>query len=314
MRVLIAGATGAIGRRLVPLLVQHDHQVFGTTRSANKTGLLRSLGADPVILDGLDAAGVGEAVARARPDVIIHQMTALSGKPDMRHFDRWFAVTNALRTKGTEHLLAAAQASGVRRFIAQSYAGWPTTHEGAGPSTETEPLEPHPVAEQREALDAIAFVERAVAMAPLEGIVLRYGALYGPGASESLVEIVRKRQFPIIGSGAGVWSWLHVDDAASATLAALDRGTPGVYNIVDDDPAPVSEWLPALANAVGARPPLRVPVWAGRIAAGKVAVRMMTEIRGSSNQKAKRELGWQPAWRSWREGFRNGLDELHAAA
>lgn len=314
MRVFIAGATGAIGRRLVPVLVQHDHHVTATTRGANKTGLLRSLGADPVILDGLDAAAVGEAVGRARPDVIIHQMTALSGKMDMRHFDQWFAATNALRTQGTRHLLAAAQASGVRRFIAQSYAGWPSTRRGAGPSTEAEPLEPHPVEEQRETLAAIAFLERAVTEAPLEGIVLRYGALYGPGASEPVVEIVRKRQFPIIGSGAGVWSWLHVDDAAAATLAALDRGTSGVYNIVDDDPAPVSEWLPALAAAVGARPPLRVPTWAGRIAAGRVAVRMMTAIRGSSNQKARRELGWQPAWRSWREGFRDGLDELHAAA
>lgn len=314
MRVFIAGATGAIGRRLVPLLVQHDHHVIATTRSANKTGLLRSLGAEPVILDGLDAATVGEAVARARPDVIVHQMTALAGRPDMRHFDRWFAATNVLRTKGTEHLLAAAQASGVRRFIAQSYAGWPTTNQGPGPSTEADPFEPHPIAEQREAHDAIVFLERAVTRAPLEGIVLRYGALYGPGASESLVEIVRKRQFPIIGSGAGVWSWLHIDDAASATLAALDHGPSGVYNIVDDDPAPVSEWLPALASAVGARPPMRVPAWAGRIAAGRVAVRMMTAIRGASNQKAKRELGWQPAWRSWREGFRNGLDELHAAA
>ena len=308
MRVFIAGATGAIGRRLVPLLVQHDHHVTATTRSADKSGLLRSLGAEPVIMNGLDAAGVGEAVARARPDVIVHQMTALSGKPDLRHFDRWFASTNALRTKGTEHLIAAAQVSGVRRFIAQSYAGWPTSSARDGLSTESEPLDPHPLAEQQESLAAIAFLERTVATAPLEGIVLRYGSLYGPGASESLVEIVRKRQLPIIGSGSGVWSWLHVDDADAATMAALDRGSPGVYNIVDDDPAPVSEWLPALASAVGARPPMRVPAWVGRIVAGRVPVRMMTAIRGASNQKARRELGWQPAWRSWREGFRDGLD------
>jgi nucleoside-diphosphate-sugar epimerase len=309
MRVFLAGATGAIGRRLVPQLVAAGHEVTATTTSAAKAALLRELGATPVVVDGLDAAAVGEAVARARPDAIVHQMTALAGAPDLRRFDRTFAKTNELRTTGTEHLLAAARAAGVERFVAQGYAGWPSARTGGPVKTEDDPLDPDPAPNQRQSLEAIRFLERAVAEAPLHGVVLRYGSFYGPGASEPLVDLVRKRRLPIVGDGGGVWSWIHLDDAAAATVAALERGAPGVYNVVDDEPAPVAEWLPAFAAAVGAKPPRRVPVWLGRLAAGEVGVRMMTEIRGASNAKARAELGWVPRWRSWREGFRHGLTD-----
>jgi nucleoside-diphosphate-sugar epimerase len=236
-------------------------------------------------------------------------MTALGGPPDFRHFDRWFAATNALRTEGTAHLLTAARASGVGRFVAQSFTGWTNARTGGPVKTEADPLDPDPAKAQRESLAAIRFLERAVTEAPLVGIALRYGSFYGPGASEALVEQVRQRRLPIIGAGAGVWSWVHVDDAATATVAALERGERGVYNVVDDEPARVSDWLPYLAEAVGAKPPLRVPVWLGRLLAGEVAVRSMTEWRGASNEKAGRELGWRPAWGSWREGFRDGLSD-----
>jgi nucleoside-diphosphate-sugar epimerase len=308
MRVFVAGATGLIGQRLVPRLVAGGHEVTATTRSPGKAERLRSLGAAPVVVDGLDAAAVGQAVAEAAPDAIIHQMTALAGTPNLRRFDSWFATTNELRTTGTQHLLAAAQASGVRRFIAQSYTGWNNARTG-GPAaaTEDEPLDPHPAAAQRESLAAIVALERAVLGAPLDGVVLRYGNFYGPGASDSQVELVRARKLPIIGSGAGVWSWIHLDDAAAATVAALERGAPGVYHVVDDEPAPVAQWLPHLARVVGAKPPLRVPAWLGRLAAGEVAVGWMTEGRGASNEKARRALGWRPGWASWRDGFRDGL-------
>ncbi|HEU4918278.1 MAG TPA: NAD(P)-dependent oxidoreductase [Candidatus Limnocylindrales bacterium] len=308
MRVFVAGATGAVGRRLVPMLVARGHQVTGTTTSARSRDAIRAMGAEPVVVDGLDAAGIGEAVARAEPDAIIHQMTALSGAPDFRHFDRWFALTNRLRTEGTRNLLAAAKASGVTRFVAQSFTGWSNAREGAWIKTEDDPLDANPVKEQRETLAAIKFLERAVLEAPLEGIVVRYGGLYGPGASEALAGILRKRMFPVIGNGAGIVSSTHVDDAARGTVAALERGSRGIYNIVDDDPAPTREFIPAIAEALGAPKPLRIPAWLGRLLAGDVAVTMMTEGRGSSNAKAKRELGWQPIWPTWREGFRRGLD------
>ena len=307
MRIYVAGGAGAIGKQLVPLLVGRKHHVIATTRSASKIDLLRGLGAEAVVVDGLDAGAVGEAVARAKPDVIIHQMTALAGEPDMRHFDRWFATTNQLRTKGTEHLLAAARVTGVSRFIAQSYTGWTNARTGSTIKTEDDPLDPHPAGAQTETLAAIRALECAVLEAPLTGIVLRYGSFYGPGASEALVTLVRKRQLPIIGEGTGVWSWIHVRDAAAATVAAVDHGERGVYNVVDDEPARVADWLPYLAIAVRARPPLRIPAWVGRIVAGRVVVQLMTEGRGSSNEKAKRELRWRPSWRSWRDGFRNGL-------
>jgi nucleoside-diphosphate-sugar epimerase len=307
MRVFLAGGTGAIGKRLVPQLVARGHQVTATTSTPAKVELLRKLGADPVVLDGLDAAAVGEAVARAQPDAIVHQMTALAGTPDLKHFDTWFARTNELRTDGTRHLLAAAEAVGAKRVVVQSYTGWNNAREGGPVKTEDDPFDPAPAQAQTESLRAIRFLERAVTEAPLEGIALRYGSLYGPGASEAVVELVRKRKLPVIGDGGGVWSWLHVDDAASATVAALERGGRGVFNVVDDEPAPVAEWLPYLAAAVGAKPPMHVPAWVGRLVAGEVVTGYMTEARGASNEKAKRELAWQPRWRSWRDGFRHGL-------
>ncbi len=318
MRVFVAGAAGAIGRQLLPQLVARGHQVTAATRNPAKAVRLRELGAEPAVVDGLDAMAVGEAVARAGPDVVVHQMTALAGAFDLRHFDRMFAVTNQLRTQGTDHLLAAAAAAGVRRFIAQSYTGWTNIRDGGAVKTEDDPLDPDPPAAQRETLAAIRHLERAVlAAAPVEGIVLRYGSFYGPGASDVFVDLIRKRRVPIIGDGAGVWSFLHIRDAAAATVAALEHGRPGVYNVVDDEPASVAEWLPLVARAVGAKPPRRVPVWLGRLAAGEAGVSMMTQIRGSSNARAKRELGWQPAWPSWRQGFARGLSDtepVHRAA
>ena len=309
MRVFVAGATGAIGTRLVPQLVAHGHQVTASTRSPDKADRLRALGAEPMVVDGLDGAAVGEAVARAEPDAIVHQMTALAGAPDLRNFDKWFAVTNRLRTVGTQHLLAAAEAAGVERFVAQSYTGWSNIREGGRAKTEQDPFDPHPAKNQIESMAGLRFLDDVVPAAPLDGIVLRYGNFYGPGASEPLVGLIRKRRMPIIGNGAGVWSWTHLDDAATATAAAVEHGQRGVYNIVDDEPAPVSEWLPYLAEVVGAKPPLHVPAWLGRLAAGEVTVRWMTEARGSSNEKAKRELNWRPGWATWRDGFRHGLTD-----
>ena len=311
MRVLVAGATGVVGRQLVPQLVAAGHQVTGTTRSAAKAGTIHAAGAEAAVVDGLDAVGVGEAVAKAEPEVVIHQMTALSGDFDLRHFARTFATTNELRTAGLDNLLAAAQAAGARRIIAQSFAGFPTIRSGGPVKTEDDPYDPNPPKEMRSVLEAIKYLERTVVAASLEGIVLRYGPLYGPGSSDIMVDILKRRQLPVIGNGAGVWSFLHVQDAASAAVAALDRGAPGIYNVADDEPAPVSVWLPVLARSVGAKPPLRVPAWLGRLMAGQAAVSMMTQVRGASNAKAKRELGWVPAWPTWRDGFARGL---HATA
>ena len=309
MRVFVAGAGGAVGRRLVPMLVARGHQVTGTAATEKGADRVRALGATAVVVDGLDAVGIGEAVARAEPDAIIHEMTSLSGTPDFKHFDRWFAQTNRLRTEGTEHLLAAAQASGVQRFVAQSFTGWSNARTGGWIKTEADDLDANPVEQQRETLAAIRFLERAVLSAPLDGIVVRYGGLYGPGSSDALGDIMRKRMFPVIGSGDGIVSSTHIDDAAGGTLAALERGRRGeVYQIVDDEPAPTREFIPAIAEALGAPKPLHIPAWLGRMLAGDVAVTMMTEARGSSNAKAKRELQWQPIWPSWRDGFRHGLD------
>jgi nucleoside-diphosphate-sugar epimerase len=307
MRVFVAGAGGAIGHRLLPQLVARGHEVTATTRNAGKTADLRALGAEPLVMDGLDAGSVGEAVARAEPDVIVHQMTALAGIQDLKHFDDTFAVTNELRTKGTDHLLAAADALGVRRFIGASYTGWPNARTGGPVKTEDDPFDEHPPAAQTSSIAAIRYLEQATVEGSPHGIALRYGSFYGPGASDELVQVVRARKLPLVGEAGGIWSWIHIDDAASAAVAAVEGGAPGVYNIVDDDPAPVSEWLPALAESIGAKPPRRVPVWLARLAVGEVGVSMMTQIRGSSNAKAKRELGWQPRWSSWREGFRDGL-------
>jgi nucleoside-diphosphate-sugar epimerase len=306
MRVFVAGATGAIGRQLVPRLAAAGHEVHGMTRSASKQAMLHELGAVPVVADALDPAQVAEAVGRARPEVIVHQLTAI-GAVDMRHFDRDFALTNRLRTEGTDHLLSAGQTVGVRRFVAQSnIAAYART--GAAVKSEEDPLDPSPAREMRAMVDAIRHLEEAVLGAEwTEGIVLRYGAFYGPGTSlapgEEQFELVRRRKFPLVGDGGGVWSFVHVADAAEATLAAVEQGSRGVYNVVDDDPAPVAEWLPALARTLGAKKPMRVPRFIGRLFAGEPAVVMMTELRGVSNAKAKRELGWRPAHPSWRQGF-----------
>ena len=302
-----------VGRPLVQLLAARGHVVVATTRSAAKAKLLRAAGATAVVVDGLDPVAIGEAVARAEPEVIVHQMSALAGQPDLRRFDRWFAATNALRTRGTENLLAAASASGVRRFVAQSYTGWTNAREGSLVKSEEDPLDPHPARNQRETLAAVRYLEQAVLAAPLQGAVLRYGNFYGPGASAALLELVRRRRMPIIGSGAGVWSWIHLEDAAVATVAVIERNAHGVYNVVDDEPAPVSVWLPFLAEITGAPAPMRLPRWLGHLAAGEAATRWMTEGRGASNQRARRELGWEPRWRSWREGFRDLLDRSRQA-
>lgn len=310
MRVFLAGATGALGRRLVPLLRAAGHEVIATTRSPKKVEQLRRAGTEPLVVDGLDAAAVGEAVARSEPDAIVHQMTALADAFSLRDFDKTFATTNVLRTRGLDHLLTAARVTGVPRIVAQSYTGWTNQRTGTGLAVESDPLDPEPPARQRETLAAIRYLEQAVTEAG--GVALRYGSFYGPGASEPQVEMVRHRKMPLVGDGGGVWSWCHLDDAASATLAALEHGS-GVYNIVDDDPAPVAQWLPYFAEVVGAKQPLHLPAWLARVAAGEVVESMMTRIRGSSNAKAKIELGWAPRWSSWRDGFRGGLTDAAPA-
>jgi nucleoside-diphosphate-sugar epimerase len=317
MKVLVAGATGAIGKQLVPKLAAHGHAVVGTTRTKAKFLMVRDLGAMPVVLDALDAEAVARVVAEIEPDVIVHQMTALAGSLDLN--DRSFAQTNRLRTEGTDHLLAAGRAQGVRRFVAQSYAGWPAERSGGPVKTEEDPFDPHPPADMRQTLEGFRHLERAVTGAAwTEGIVLRYGGFYGPGTSFAEdgehVEMIRRRRFPIVGGGDGVWSFVHVEDAADATLAAVEHGRRGIYNVVDDEPAPVKEWLPAAARAAGARPPRHVPRWAGRLLAGEAATVMMTEVRGASNEKAKRELGWQPRHASWRQGFAEAVGAGRAVA
>jgi nucleoside-diphosphate-sugar epimerase len=307
MKVFVAGATGAMGKQLVPRLIEAGHRVVGTTRSDSKQAALWDLGAIPMVVDALDADQVAEAVAKAEPDVIVHELTSIA-ELDMRHFDRSFAMTNRLRTEGTDYLLSAAHAAGVERFIIQSYTSWPYARTGGAVKTEEDPLDPAPAREMRESLEAIRHLEQAVIGADwTTGIVLRYGGFYGPGTSLSpggeQFEMLRKRKFPVVGDGAGVWSFVHIADAAEATVAAVERGERGIYNVVDDDPAAVAEWLPALAQAIGAPKPMRVPRLVGRLLAGEAAVVMMTEIRGASNAKAKRELGWEPRHTSWREGF-----------
>ena len=315
MKVLVAGATGALGRQLVTQLVARGHEVTGMMRSASKRDDVRKLGAIPVVADALDPDAVATAVAEAAPEVIVHELTALAGSLDLRHFDRDFAATNRLRTEGTDHLLAAGRAVGVRRFVAQSFAGWPSARTGGPIKTEADPFDPSPAEAMRRSFDAIRYLEDAVVNAGwTEGVVLRYGGFYGPGTSlrpgGEHVALIRKRRFPVVGGGAGVWSFIHIEDAAEATVAAVERGRRGIYNIVDDEPAAVAEWLPALAATLGARPPRRVPRAIGRLLAGEAATVMMTEVRGASNAKAKATLGWRPRHASWRQGFE---EELTAA-
>ena len=316
MKVFVAGATGALGSQLVPMLVAEGHEVVGMTRTASKQDLLRSLGARPVVADALDPDAVAQAVASAEPEVIVHELTALSGKMsvrDARHPERSaaFTMTNRLRTEATDHLLAAGRAVGARRFVAQSFGAFRFARTGGPVQTEADPLDPDT---GQPGVEAIVYLEQAVTTIEWgEGLVLRYGGFYGPGTGISLAPDaqmaapIRKRRFPIVGDGGGVWSHVHIEDAAAATAIAVERGQPGIYNIVDDEPAPVREWLPVLASALGAKPPRRVPRWLGRLAAGEAATVMMTEVRGASNEKAKRELGWQPRYASWRQGFAQGL-------
>ena len=296
--------------QLVPLLAEAGHEVVGTTTSAKNADSVRWLGAEPVVLDLLAAEAVGRAVSEAAPDVVVHEATALAGG-NMRKFDEAFAQTNRLRTDGTDNLLAAAKAVGVGRFVAQSYAGWPYAREGAAVKDESAALDPSPVDDSKRTIAAIRRLEESVV--PAGGIVLRYGGFYGPGTSLSehgeMLEPIRRRMLPLVGSAAGVTSFIHIEDAARATLAAIERGRSGIYNIVDDDPAPVSEWLPYLAEVVGAKPPRHVPLWLGKLMAGEVLATMMTEGRGASNAKAKRELDWRLLYPSWRQGFVNGLSE-----
>jgi nucleoside-diphosphate-sugar epimerase len=303
MRVFVTGATGALGRHLVPGLVAAGHEVTATTRTPGKVAQLREAGAEPVVVDGLDREAVIAAVLAAAPEVIVHEMTALADMRSLRKPDQVFAVTNELRTRGTDSLLAAAARAGTRRVIAQS-AERANERSGGPVKSEEDPLDPRPVPSSARIVAAIRHVETTVPLVAPEGIVLRYGSFYGPGASDPLLDMVRKRQLPVIGGGTGIWSFIEITDAAAATLAAVGRGAPGVYNVVDSDPAPVAKWLPYLAEVAGAKPPLRVPAWLGRLLAGEFVVAQMTSARGSSNEKARKELGWEPRYASWREGFR----------
>ncbi len=319
MKVFLAGATGVLGRTLVPQLVARGHEVVGMTRRASKQELVRSLGARPVVADALDPDAVAQAVAFAEPEVIVHELTALSGPMrirDARHPERFSGaiMTNRLRTEATDHLLAAGRAMGARRFVAQSFGAFRWARTGGPVLTEADPLDPNPPAALGTAQEGYLYLEQAVTSIDWgDGLVLRYGGFYGPGTSVSLATDavfaapIRKRQFPIVGDGGGVWSHIHIEDAAAATAVAVERGQPGIYNIVDDEPARVRDWLPVLANALDAKPPRRIPRWLGRLAAGETATLMMTDVRGASNEKAKRELGWKPRYASWRQGFAQGL-------
>jgi nucleoside-diphosphate-sugar epimerase len=317
MKVFLAGATGALGKQLIPQLGDAGHEVIGMTRSEGKADLVRGLGAVPVVADALDPQAVGRAVSEAEPDAIIHELTALSEMKGFRNPDKTFATTNRLRTEGIDNLLSAGRAAGITKFVAQSYTSWPYAPVGGPIKTEEDPLNPDPPKKMSESLAAIRYLEAEVSgineQGWATGTVLRYGGFYGPGTSLSAepgsphTELIRKRQWPIVGDGSGIMSFIHIADAAAATVKALEGDHPGIYNVVDDDPAPFSEWVPRVAEAVGGPPPRRVPKWLGRIAGGEVGVSMMTEMRGASNAKAKRELGWKPRYASWRQGFAEGL-------
>jgi nucleoside-diphosphate-sugar epimerase len=302
MRVFVAGATGAIGTRLVPKLVERGHEVIGTSRSLDRAQRLHALGAEPVALDLLDPRAVREAVLDAKPDAIVHEATALTGLSDFKHFDRSFHQTNLLRTAGTDALLSAAKEAGVRRFVAQSFASYRYAREGGPVKTEDDRLDPAPVPAMRETEAAMAYLDQVVSGAG--GIALRYGGFYGDPSDTTLIDAVRARKFPVVGSGEGVSSFIHLDDAADATVLALDHEGPAIYNIVDDEPAPIKVWLPELARILGAKPPRHLPAWLARIFAGEALVMMATEARGAANTRAKRELGWSPAHPSWRQGFK----------
>lgn len=312
MKILVAGATGGLGRSLVPKLVAAGHEVTGMIRSESGAAGVRAHGADVVLADGLDAAAVNAAVESVRPEVVVHQMTALKGGIDFKKFDQSFALTNRLRTEGTDNLLAAAQAAGVRRFVVQSYAGWNLQHGGSATKTEADPLDPNPVPATRQTMAGIKHLESVVTNAEgIEGVVLRYASFYGPtgdiGKGGSIVELIQKRRLPLIGEGTGVWSFIHYDDAADATVKAIESDVTGIYQIADDDPAQAAVWLPEFARILGAKPPRHLPTWLARLAVGDAGVAAFTEIRGADNTLAKRTFDWQPGYASWREGFRHGI-------
>jgi 2-alkyl-3-oxoalkanoate reductase len=313
MKVLVTGGTGAIGKFLLPLLLENKHEVVALTRSVTKAPQLEESGVSAIIVDPLDKQQLAAAVRRAEPDVIIHQLTSLSGVGNFRKFDQEFALTNRFRTEVTDTLLAAARTIGTRRFIAQSYCGWPYAKKGGPVKTEEDPLDPKPPESFTKTLAAIRYLEDKVSSTTfLDALALRYGMFYGPGTAigkgGAILKMARKRRFPIVGGGGGVWSFIHILDAARATVAAISRGAPGIYNIVDDEPAKVATWLPALAKAVEAKPPYSIPHWLGELTIGKAGVSIMTQIRGCSNAKAKRELNWTPIYPSWRIGFVDGLE------
>ena len=312
MRVFLAGSTGAIGRVLVPQLLAAGHQVSGLARDEAKARQIEAMGARAAVAEPFDRESLIAAVRRCAPEVVIHELTSLAGVPDFRHFDDYFEQTNRMRTQVAQSLLMAARIAGARRFIAQSYCGWPYARIGGPVKSEEDPLDRQPPRAFRRTLAAIRFLEETVQSShDLPALALRYGAFYGPGTSiardGAAVAMLRERRFPIVGDGGGVWSFIHVEDAARATVAAMTRGNPGIYNVVDDDPAPVAEWLPALAVATAAPPPRRVPTWLGWLLLGEGGVSMMTKVRGGSNAKARRELGWEPLYSSWRRGFVEGL-------
>jgi nucleoside-diphosphate-sugar epimerase len=312
MRVFVAGSTGAVGKALLPQLVTAHHEVVALVHTPAKASEVEAAGATPTIADAFDRVALDAAIRNARPEVVIHQLTALANTSSFRRFDQDFATTNRMRTEVTDTLLAAARAVHARRFIAQSFCGWPYARAGSPVKSEDDPLDPDPPPTFRKSLAAIKYLENVIRNAgDIEAFALRYGFLYGPGTGFAdrgpITEQVRHRRIPIVGDGAGVWSFLHVQDAARATVAALTGGTPGIYNVVDDEPAPIGQWLPYLARAIGAKPPHHLPVWLGLIALGEGGVSMMTRIRGGSNKKAKRELGWSPHYVTWRQGFEHGL-------
>ena len=318
MRILLAGASGAIGRTLIPLLLQQQHEVFGVFRNPAHVDLVKSLGATPVVLDALDTQAVNDRVNEIKPQALLHQLTAIPAHLDLRNIDRDFEPTNRLRTEGTRNLASAAVRAGVEKFIAQSFAGWPYARRGITLKTEEDDLDPAPPPKMKAMLDAIETLEHTVLREQgFTGVVLRYGPFYGPHSSiargsngnpdGAMVEDIRAHKVPIVGQGTGVWSFVHLHDAATATVAALTHAQRGIYNIVDDDPALVSDWLPFLAECVGAKPPMHVPELPAKLLIGEHAVALMNDIRGVSNAKARAELGWTPKWSSWRQGFREGL-------
>jgi nucleoside-diphosphate-sugar epimerase len=314
MHIFLTGATGAIGSSFIPQAIEHGHTVTGTTRSSAKAARLVELGATPVVVDGLDRDGMIAAITEAQPDAVLHEMTALSGLADARHPEKTFAMTNRLRTEGTDHLLAGAGAAGVERVIVQSFGGWALADTNERVVSEDTPLDPDPPKKLRSGHEAMRYAERAAL--EFGGTALRYGGFYGPGTGMApgaeQWELVRARKFPVVGNGAGVWSFIHIDDAASATLAALEQDARGLFHVTDDEPAAVRDWLPALAQAIGAPEPRHVPRWVARLIGEHIAV-MMTDTKGTSNAKIKAQLGWEPAWPTWREGF-SALGGRRAAA